>query len=58
MMIVEPAQSAGLVRAMALRSRLAARRGDPERARRWAAAVDTLWSGGDPELRAFASRLP
>ncbi|HXY20135.1 MAG TPA: protein kinase [Gemmatimonadales bacterium] len=57
MMLVEPAQSAGLVRAMALRSRLAARR-DPARARRWAAAVDTLWSGGDPELRAFASRLP
>ena len=55
-MIIEPAQAASVVRAMALRSRLAARR-DPARARRWAAAVDTLWSGGDPELRAFASRL-
>ena len=56
MMLVEPAQAASLVRAMALRSRLAARR-DPARARRWAAAVDTLWSGGDPELRVFARRL-
>jgi hypothetical protein len=56
-MLVEPAQAASLVRAFALRSRLAARRGDPARARRWAAAVDTLWSGGDPELRDFASRL-
>ena len=56
-LLVEPAQSGSLVRAMALRARLAARRGDPARARRWAAAVDTLWSGGDPELRAFASAL-
>jgi tetratricopeptide (TPR) repeat protein len=52
-----PVDAASLVRAMALRAQLAARRGDPARARRWAAAVDTLWSGGDPEIRAFASRL-
>ena len=57
MLLVEPAQSAELVRAMALRSQLAARRGDRARARRWAAAVDTLWSGGDPEQRAFAHGL-
>ena len=57
MLIAEPAQAGGLVRAMALRSQLAARRGDGARARHWAAAVDTLWSGGDPELRAVAGAL-
>jgi tetratricopeptide (TPR) repeat protein len=57
MLLVEPPQSASLVRAMALRARLAARRGDPARARRWAAAVDTLWSGGDPELRSVVDSL-
>lgn len=57
MLLGEPAQSAGLVRAMALRAELAARRGDPARARRWAAAVDTLWSGGDPALRGVAGRV-
>jgi tetratricopeptide (TPR) repeat protein len=57
MLLAEPPQAAALVRAMALRSELAARRREPARARRWAAAVDTLWSGGDPEVRAYASRL-
>jgi tRNA A-37 threonylcarbamoyl transferase component Bud32/tetratricopeptide (TPR) repeat protein len=41
---------ASLVYAMALRAQLAARRGEPERARRWALAVVGLWQNADPGL--------
>jgi hypothetical protein len=58
MLIGEPQQAATLVRAMALEARLASRRHDRAAARRWAARVDTLWSGSDvPELRLLADSL-
>jgi hypothetical protein len=41
---------AALVYAMALRARLAARRGDWPTARRWAGAVTELWADSDPGL--------
>jgi len=46
-----------LVRAMALRARIAARRGDQATARRWAEAVVAMWSGGDPEWRMVAEEM-
>ena len=59
MLIGEPQQAAALVRAMALRARLARALGDGAAARRWAARVDTLWSGSDvPQLRALVDSLP
>jgi tetratricopeptide (TPR) repeat protein len=58
MLIGEVPQAAALVRAMALRARLASRRGAAAAARRWAARVVTLWSGSDvPELRALVDSL-
>jgi hypothetical protein len=53
----EPQQSGSLVRAMALRARLAAKTGEAAAARRWTAAVDTLWSACDPELRTLVDSL-
>src|SRR5512143_1732503 len=51
-------QAAGLVRAMVLRAELAQRTGDAATARRWAAAVDTLWSGADAgELQETVARM-
>jgi hypothetical protein len=41
-------QAASLVRAMVLRSRLAASQGDAARARHWMAVVAELWTGADP----------
>ncbi len=46
-----------LVRAMALRSDLADRLGDPEAARRWARAVVILWSDADPFLQPIVRRM-
>ena len=58
MLIGEPMMAGSLVRAMALEARLAWRRHDPARARKWAARVDTLWSGSDlPQLRSLADSL-
>jgi hypothetical protein len=58
MLIGEPMMAGTLVRAMALRARLAWRRHDRARARLWAARVDTLWSGSDlPELKSLAGTL-
>ncbi|HTH65916.1 MAG TPA: serine/threonine-protein kinase [Gemmatimonadales bacterium] len=51
------AQSGGLVRAMALRADLAARAGDRATARRWAAAVVTLWSDADAALQPVVDRM-
>ncbi len=45
-------QAAALVRAMALRARLAAARHDTATARQWSAAVSKLWSDADPGLQA------
>lgn len=52
-----PAQSAGLVRAMGLRAELAAALGDEATARRWANAVATLWATADPELQPYVARM-
>jgi tRNA A-37 threonylcarbamoyl transferase component Bud32/tetratricopeptide (TPR) repeat protein len=58
MLVGEPQQAAALVHAMALRARLAHALGDRATARRWAARVDTLWSGSDlPQLRALVNGL-
>jgi hypothetical protein len=46
-----------LVRAMALRADLAARRGDRVTARRWARPVIELWSGGDAALAPLIAHL-
>ena len=48
---------AALVRAMLLRSKLAAERGDRMSATRWSAAARALWGGGDPEVRALLQRI-
>jgi tRNA A-37 threonylcarbamoyl transferase component Bud32/tetratricopeptide (TPR) repeat protein len=49
--------AAFLVRAMALRSDLAARAGDQRVARSWGSAVTELWSGADPELQVVVDRM-
>lgn len=46
-----------LVRMMTLRAELAARRGDPRTAARWAAAVVALWSGAEPALRPVVNEM-
>ncbi len=46
-----------LVRTMALRADLAAARGQPAVARRWARAVVALWSGADPFLQPTVARM-
>lgn len=54
----QPAETAGLVRAMALRAELAASRGEGRIARRWAEGVVTLWDGSAlPEVRETVSRM-
>src|SRR5438128_1028121 len=50
-------ESAGLVRAMALRAELAAHAGDVATARRWGRAVGTLWSDADAPLRPTVERM-
>ncbi len=46
----QPAQAGALVRAMALRGALAARRGEGDLARRWGGAVRVLRRNADPDL--------
>ena len=46
-----------LVRVMALRAELAAVRGDPPTARRWAGAVSTLWGGAEPALQPTVTQM-
>ena len=53
----EPAESALLVRLMALRADIAARRGDRTTAGRWARAVVALWAEADPVLRPTVQRM-
>ena len=50
-------RAAALVRAMALRARLAEQLGDREGAARWAAAVTILWSDADPFLQPMVRQL-
>jgi hypothetical protein len=49
--------AAFLVRAMALRSDLAAKAGDDKTAVRWGAAVAELWAGADPALQSEVARM-
>ncbi len=50
-------QAGALVRAMALRARLAEQFGQHDVARRWAASVLRLWRGAEPSLGAERSQL-
>jgi len=49
--------AAFLVRAMALRSDLAANAGDQRMAQHWAAAVSELWAGADASLQGEVTRM-
>jgi tRNA A-37 threonylcarbamoyl transferase component Bud32/tetratricopeptide (TPR) repeat protein len=49
--------AAFLVRAMVLRSDLAARAGDARTAKHWAAAVSELWAGSDRSLQSEVARM-
>ena len=46
-----------LVRMMALRAQLAAARGEPRAAQRWARAVVALWSGAEPALEPVVTQM-
>jgi tetratricopeptide (TPR) repeat protein len=50
-------ETAFLVRAMVLRSDLAAKSGDDKTAGRWGAAVAELWAGADPSLQTVVARM-
>ena len=50
-------EAAFLVRAMALRSDLAAKSGDDRTAGLWGAAVAELWANADPSLQAIVARM-
>ncbi|MEO7648785.1 MAG: serine/threonine-protein kinase, partial [Gemmatimonadaceae bacterium] len=52
-----PLESAILVSLMADRADIAARQGDADTARKWAAAVSALWSGADSSLRSTVDRM-
>jgi hypothetical protein len=52
-----PERAAALVRAMALRARLAQAVGDTATARHWARTVVTLWGSADPFLQPTVSEL-
>ena len=51
------AQTASLVRALALRAELADRRGDPTSAKQCAGAVVALWQNADPPLQPLIARM-
>jgi serine/threonine protein kinase len=55
--LTEPQQAAGLVRIMALRAELAARRQDSSVAKQWASSVATIWSQAGPELDSLVDRM-
>jgi hypothetical protein len=55
--VVDVSRAASLVRAMALRADLAAATDDDATARRWAAAVYTLWGNADPVLAPLSNRM-
>ena len=56
-LFLEVYQAGPLVRAMALRARLAARGGDRVAARAWAQAVLALWSGADDFLQPLVEEM-
>jgi hypothetical protein len=51
------AQAGSLVHAMVLAARLAKTRGEHDKARQWASAVVTLWSGADRELQPIVDEM-
>jgi tetratricopeptide (TPR) repeat protein len=55
--LIQIYRAGALVRAMVLRADLAHRRGDAENARRWARAVDELWTDGDAFLQPTVKRM-
>ncbi len=55
--LATPPNAAALVRAMILRSELAKQMGDQDAARRWAAAVLTLWENADEFLKPTVRQL-
>ncbi|UCG85450.1 MAG: protein kinase [Gemmatimonadota bacterium] len=55
--LASPVRVASLVRAAALRARIAAGLGDNEGARQWTRAVELLWSDADPFLQPIVSEL-
>lgn len=56
-LLTDPAQPAGLVRAMALRAELADAAGDEATARRWSNAVGALWGSAEDALRPTVARM-
>lgn len=56
-MISDVGNVGALVRCMALRATIAAAQGDAAVARRWATAVLSLWSGGEPTVDATIERM-
>ena len=52
----DPANAASFGRSMALRSEIAAKRGERTVAQHWAGALDALWASADPALRIVAER--
>jgi len=55
--LADPVRVAALVRALALRARIADELGEDEKARRWAQAVLTLWSDADAFLQQTVAGL-
>jgi hypothetical protein len=55
--LTSPIRAASLMRAAALRARLAERLGDHAGAQRWASAVVTLWSDADPFLQPIVTEM-
>jgi len=56
-LLTDPAQPAGLVRAMALRAELAHAVGDAPTAGRWSNAVAEVWSSAEEALRPTVERM-
>jgi hypothetical protein len=56
-LLKRPSESAGLVRAMGLRAELAEAASDHATAKRWGAAVTTLWANADSELQPYVARM-
>ncbi|MDP9202833.1 MAG: serine/threonine protein kinase [Gemmatimonadota bacterium] len=56
-MFDDAASAASFGRAMALRSDLAVKRGEWDKAARWSRAIDSLWAGADRPLRAVVEQV-
>jgi hypothetical protein len=56
--LADVAQAGPLIRAMSARAIIADKAGDVALARRWTAAVATLWDGGDSDVQRVLKTLP